>query len=116
MIWVNGHNEVGGPAAVSGVRDRRSGPGRSVTVSASISDVTDGPTLIPKSDVVYTAGAATAGFRSTGPQTLETTKTVVGIASHSPDVTFHWTPSLRVDVSDGVAIGNYSAILTHSAV
>ncbi|GAB2642584.1 hypothetical protein ABI214_13520 [Prescottella soli] len=117
VVWVNGQNEFGAPMAVSAVRDRRRGIGRSVTVSASISDFTHGAETIPRSGVTYTAGAETMGFRSTGPQTLETTKPVVGIASNSrPDVTFQWTPSLRVDASDGVTIGDYSAILTHSAV
>ncbi|MFC9515740.1 hypothetical protein ACFTSD_08450 [Nocardiaceae bacterium NPDC056970] len=117
MIWASVRNEVSGTVAVSGVRDRRSGTGRSVTVTASISDVTNGTTTIPKSAVTYTATGGSMGFVSTGPQTLDSTKTVVGIARHNwPDVTFQWTPSLRIDVSDGVTLGNYSATLTHSAV
>jgi hypothetical protein len=61
MIWMNGPHEVSGPVAVPGVRDRRSGTARSVTVSASISDFTDGTTIIRRSDVTYTAGAETIG-------------------------------------------------------
>ncbi|WP_420881903.1 hypothetical protein [Rhodococcus sp. (in: high G+C Gram-positive bacteria)] len=117
MIWANGQGDVTGTVAMSGVRDRRSGTGRSVTVTASISDVTNGSTVIPRSAVTYTASGGTMGFVSTGPQTLDSTKAVVGIARHNwPDVTFHWTPSLRIDVSDGVTLGSYSATLTHSAV
>ncbi|MBM4589538.1 hypothetical protein MPC38_00480 [Prescottella equi] len=117
MLWANGQDDVTGTVALSGVRDRRSGTGRSVTVSASISDVTNGTTTIPRSAVTYTATGGTMGFVSTGPQSLDSIKPVVGIARHNwPDVTFLWTPSLRIDVSDGVTLGNYSATLTHSAV
>lgn len=117
MIWTNGRGDVSGAVAVSGVRDRRSGANRSVTVSASISDFTNGNTTIPRSAVTYTATGETMGFVSTGPQALGSTRAVVGIARHNwPDVTFMWTPSLRIDVSDGVTMGNYSATLTHSAV
>ncbi|MGF7124751.1 hypothetical protein [Rhodococcus sp. AG1013] len=117
MVWVSGQNNVSGTVPTSAVRDRRSGTGRSVTVSASISDFTNGATTIPRSKVTYTAGGETMGFRSAGPRTLDSTKAVAGIARHDwPDATFLWTPMLSIDVSDGVTIGNYSATLTHSAV
>lgn len=117
MIWVNGRGDVDGTMPASWVRDRRSGAGRSVTVSASISDFTNGTTTVPSSAVTYTARRETMGFVSTGPQKLDSTRVVVGIARHDwPDVTFLWTPSIRIDVSDGVTLGNYSATLTHSAV
>lgn len=115
--WATGQDNVTGMIPASSVRDRRNGSNRSVTVSASISDVTNGATTIPRAGVTYTAVDVTMGLRSTGPQTLSSVKAVAGISAHSrPDGTFVWTPTLRIDLPAGVTVGNYSATLIQSAV
>lgn len=117
---VPGSGSATGTLPPVSVSDNRNSAPRGWVASVTSTDFVGDNQTISKSSVVYEATAlagkvGTGDLASTGPQSLDSAKTVVDRTGLTwPLEVITWTPRLTVNYADGAALGNYTGTITVS--
>ncbi|MFE2106690.1 hypothetical protein ACFXAF_12595 [Kitasatospora sp. NPDC059463] len=109
---------VSAPIGPVNVVDARALLSASWTVTASVTDFTNGPSTVPASRATYTPGTVTTTGTITVTPTSVTlsnsAQTVVTGTSGVGDNTATWNPTVAVDLPASAVGGIYTGTLTHS--